>query len=197
MINFALAVFFLIITPGPGVLSTAGIGAAFGWGTGLKYIFGLFLGTNLVAIAVITGLSVWVISNPVLRLSLLSLSSIYLLFLAFKIATAGKEMTFSSPNSKPGVLAGFLLQPINPKAYVVNTILFSGFVLFPDKIHLEIFLKLLILNTIWIIIHVFWLFLGLSLNKLNLGPKATHRINFTLALFLVFVVVLAVVSAIK
>ena len=31
MLQFALAVFFLLITPGPGVLTTAGIGAAFGY----------------------------------------------------------------------------------------------------------------------------------------------------------------------
>ncbi len=30
MLIFAAAVFFLIITPGPGVLSTAGVGSAFG-----------------------------------------------------------------------------------------------------------------------------------------------------------------------
>ncbi|MEC8551875.1 MAG: LysE family translocator, partial [Pseudomonadota bacterium] len=31
MLTFAAAVFLLIVTPGPGVLSTAGVGAAFGW----------------------------------------------------------------------------------------------------------------------------------------------------------------------
>ena len=30
MLTFALAVFLLIITPGPGVLSLAGVGAAYG-----------------------------------------------------------------------------------------------------------------------------------------------------------------------
>jgi threonine/homoserine/homoserine lactone efflux protein len=31
MLTFALAVFLLIITPGPGVLLLAGVGAAYGW----------------------------------------------------------------------------------------------------------------------------------------------------------------------
>ena len=55
MLTFALAVFLLIITPGPGVLSTAGVGAAFGWRQGLYYVGGLCAGTNLVALAVIQG----------------------------------------------------------------------------------------------------------------------------------------------
>ncbi len=57
MLTFALAVFFLIITPGPGVLSVAGVGSAFGSGPGARYIAGLFVGTNLVALAVVSGMA--------------------------------------------------------------------------------------------------------------------------------------------
>ena len=35
MLTFAAAVFLLIVTPGPGVLSTAGVGAAYGFRAGL------------------------------------------------------------------------------------------------------------------------------------------------------------------
>ena len=51
MLSFAAAVFFLIVTPGPGVLSTAGVGSGFGFRAGLAYVGGRFLGTNLVALA--------------------------------------------------------------------------------------------------------------------------------------------------
>ena len=57
MLTFALAVFFLIITPGPGVLSVAGVGSSFGSGPGARYIAGLFVGTNLVALAVVSGMA--------------------------------------------------------------------------------------------------------------------------------------------
>ena len=40
MIIFVSAVFLLILTPGPGVLSLAGVGAAFGWRQGIKYLIG-------------------------------------------------------------------------------------------------------------------------------------------------------------
>ena len=51
------AVILLLLTPGPGVLSTAGVGSAFGPWRGILYVTGLFLGTNAVAVAVISGLS--------------------------------------------------------------------------------------------------------------------------------------------
>ena len=49
MLAFALAALLLLITPGPGVMSLAGVGAAFGTRPGLAYMSGLCLGTNLVA----------------------------------------------------------------------------------------------------------------------------------------------------
>ena len=57
MLLFLLAVFFLLATPGPGVLSTAGVGAAYGRAAGHRYVAGLCLGTNLVALAVVSGVA--------------------------------------------------------------------------------------------------------------------------------------------
>ena len=89
MLTFAITVFLLIVTPGPGVLSTAGFGAAYGYKKSLRYVFGLFLGTNLVFLAVATGLIAILLSIPSLRIFLLILSTFYLFYLASKIALAG------------------------------------------------------------------------------------------------------------
>ena len=78
MLTFTLAVFLLIITPGPGVLSLAGVGAAYGWRQGFRYLFGLFLGTNLVCFAVISGLATAVLADTIIRTMLLIISVVYL-----------------------------------------------------------------------------------------------------------------------
>ena len=54
MFTFSVAVFFLIATPGPGVLSAAGVGAAFGYKSGMAYVTGLFIGTNLVCFSCVS-----------------------------------------------------------------------------------------------------------------------------------------------
>ena len=195
MINFALAVFFLIITPGPGVLSVAGVGAAFGYKSGLRYILGLCLGTNLVALAVVTGLATIVLSNYALRMILMVCSSSYLLFLAYKIASRGADISFLRSEQKPGVLAGFLLQLVNPKAYAVNTAMYSGFIIYPSSIAFEVGIKFIIMNLIWFPIHLFWLFLGTYLKSLNLPSKLQIKINFLMAVALVIVVFLALFSS--
>ena len=92
MLTFALAVFLLIATPGPGVLSTAGVGSAFGWRPGLSYVTGLWAGTNLVSLAIITGLAAILCSVPIVRTLLLFASSGYLRYSALRPETAGSNM---------------------------------------------------------------------------------------------------------
>ncbi len=195
MINFAVAVFFLIITPGPGVLSVAGVGAAFGYRSGMKYIVGLCLGTNMVAIAVVTGLATIVLSNYPLRLALMISSSSYLIFLAYKIVMSGTTVSFSRSERKPGIIAGILLQLVNPKAYAVNTAMYTGFLIYPNNIALEIGVKFAIMNLIWFPIHLFWLFLGVYLKSLNLSSKLQFKINALMSLALILVVILALFSS--
>ncbi|MDJ0628193.1 MAG: LysE family translocator [Rhodobacter sp.] len=195
MLEFIAATFLLIITPGPGVMSTAGMGAAYGFRPGLRYVLGLLLGQLVVIALVVSGLAAVILANPAIRTVLFAASTCYLLYLATRIAFAGTRIRFIEAQRKPGVMAGLLLQPINPKAYVVNTTLFSGFVMFPDAYWTEVAVKLVVLNLIWIPIHLAWLYAGVMLERLDL-PARTHRaINVAMALAMLGVVALAALSA--
>ena len=191
MLTFAAAVFFLIITPGPGVLSTAGVGAAFGAGAGARYVGGLFIGTNLVCIAIVTGLTAILFADDRMRTVLFFASLAYLFYLAMRIALAGSKISFIERAQPPGVTGGILLQAINPKAYVVNTTLFTGFQFLPNNYPLEIALKFLIVNAIWIPIHFAWLWAGISLRRMNLAHRTQRIINIVMALSMLLVVALA------
>lgn len=195
MITFAIAVLFLIGTPGPGVLSTAGVGASFGFRFGLRYVLGLFIGTNIVALGVITGLAAIVLSVPSVRWVLMTASVLYLLYLAARIAFAGSKIAFIEATVAPGIVAGLMLQAINPKAYAVNTSLFTGFPYAPESLVFETVTKLLIVNAIWIPIHLAWLWAGASLHRLNLSDTAQQRINYAMALAMLAVVILALLAS--
>lgn len=195
MLTFAAAVFFLIVTPGPGVLSAAGVGAAYGLRSGLRYVLGLFIGNNLVVLAVVSGLAALLLATPAMRIVLLALSTIYLLCLALRIALAGSQVAFIEARFEPGVIAGILLQPINPKSYAVNTALFSGFSIFPDALAAEVAWKLVILNAIWVPIHVAWVWFGEALRRLDLPQRTQRLINIAMASSMLLVVALAAMSA--
>ena len=195
MLIFVAAAILLIITPGPGVLSLAGVGSAFGFRAGLKYFIGLFVGNNLVGVFVISGVGALVLADPVTRTVLLVLSSIYLIYLASTIALSGSNIGFKGYTHKPDIKSGVLLQIINPKAYVVNSTMYSGFLLFENAYFLEVIIKVLIVNTIWIPVHFLWLYIGVFIKRLDLSLSIQRTINYFMAIAMVLVVVLSVIAA--
>lgn len=194
MLMFMSAVFLLIVTPGPGVLSAAGVGAAFGFRVGLRYVLGLFIGSNLVALVSISGIAAVLLSQPAVRIVLLVCSVAYLIYLAAKIAFAGSKIAFIEAQNVPGIRQGILLQAINPKAYSVNIAFFSGFAFIPDNLFLEASVKLALIAVLWIPIHLGWLYAGGVLHRLDLAEKTQRKINYAMAASMMVVVALAILS---
>lgn len=190
MLAFAGTLFLMISTPGPGVLTTAGIGSGFGWTAGLRFLTGLFIGTNLTAILVISGLSAVVLADPVIRTVLVWASIAWFFYMAAKIALAGAKIGFVAANRAPRLIDGIGLQLINPKAYVVNTLLFGGFA-FWDHSPAEYFVKFVIINAIWVPVHFAWLWAGVRVGQLDLAPGLQRAINIAMAVSLIVVVTLS------
>lgn len=194
MLEYIGATLLLIITPGPGVLSIAGVGSGYGFIAGQRFLWGLWLGNFLVGLAVIFGLKAVIFSVPYMPETLLGLSLAYLSYLAFKIAFAGSEIAFIKADRIPGFYDALTLQAINPKAYAVNATFFTTFNFWPEHFTEMILIKILIVNAIWIPVHFGWLYAGATLRKLNLPPFAQRVINIFMAVSMVIVVLLAVAS---
>lgn len=194
MLEFIGATLLLIITPGPGVLSIAGVGSAFGFLEGQRFLWGLWLGNFLVGLAVIFGLKAIIFNIPYLPESLLILSLGYLSYLAFKIAFAGSEIAFIKPKRIPGFFDALTLQMINPKAYAVNATFFTTFNFWPEQFTSMIVIKILVVNAVWIPVHFGWLYAGASLRKLDLPKNVQRGINVFMGISMVVVVILALVS---
>lgn len=194
MIEFAAACFFLLITPGPGVLSVAGVGSGFGYRAGFSYLWGLCAGNFLVGLAVATGLAAIIFSIPYVRVTLLVASIAYLTWLAAKIALSGSKVAFAAPSHAPGFRDGITLQAINPKAYAVNTTLFTGFAFLPASYPGEVLVKFMILNAFWIPIHFLWLGAGVKIKQLELPARTQRAINVAMALAMLAVVGIALLA---
>ncbi|MEM9197339.1 MAG: LysE family transporter [Pseudomonadota bacterium] len=191
MLSFALAVFLLMITPGPGVLSIAAVGSGFGLRRGLRYMAGLLMGSNIVAVAVMTGAAAVILAEPALRVLLSGLAALYLLWLAVRIASSAGRTQFSAATRAPGPVDGILLQLVNPKAYLVYLALFSGFAFLPEAPLQEGMIKLVLINLVWLPIHLAWLGLGIGLRRLAPSPTQQRRISLAMAIALVLAVVLS------
>lgn len=191
MVTFLAALLLILGTPGPGVLSLAGVGSAFGYGAGWRYGFGLFVGSNLVMLAAAMGLAALFVTNANFRLIFTILSTAYLFYLAAKIAFAGSKIAFIEASTPPGFWGAIALQVINPKAYAVGTFVFSNFPIWPENLFVEIVIKFVLLNVVWIPIHIIWMAAGVSLNRLDLAPKTQRIINMVMACAMLAVVGLA------
>ncbi len=195
MLAFAVAIFFLMITPGPGVLSLAGVGSAFGPRAGWSYGVGLFFGSNAVMIAAALGLAALLQTNDASRFVFIGLSTGYLLYLAARIALTGSKIAFIEAIRPPGIAGGVTLQAFNPKAYAVGAFVFSNFPMTPGNHAAEIAIKLVILNLIWVPIHIGWMYAGVGLHALNLAPASQRAINIAMAVAMLIVVALALRSS--
>ncbi len=190
--TFIAAVFFLLITPGPGVLSVAGNGAAYGFRAGAPYLIGVVLGSLIVMGMVASGLAALVFSAPYVREVLLAASLGYLLYLAFRIATSGGRVALIETAKPLGFWNGVTLSLINPKAYAVMTAVIGGFKFYPESAPIEFAIKLCVFSAMSFPIHFLWLGLGASLKKLPLSARQQRLINIAMAVSMLVVVGLAV-----
>ena len=194
MLSYALALILLMFTPGPAVLTAAGFGASYGFRRSIGFVVGCLIGVNLVLLAVVSGLAALLLSVPWLRVMLTAASMLFLLYLAARIAFAGVNLSFISSERPPGIWGGVFIQIVNPKAYAVITSVVLGFNYAPEALGFELITKILVANTIWIPMHLLWLWAGVRLHALNLSQRTQRLINAGMAGGLVLVVVLSGLS---
>ena len=181
MLTFALAVTLLMLTPGPAVLMIANIGVNFNFRKGLPFVLGVIIGANVVAVSVMLGIATIINTYTLLRLILLTISSIFIFYLAVKILMKNPEEQKTSNFTKINFYDGLILQILNPKNYIVQITLFSGFLIGDDNFILEAVIKLLIANMIWLPMHLVWLILGVRINKMQLSKKSLRILNMIMA----------------
>lgn len=194
LLAFVLASAALTGSPGPAVLSVAAAGAAFGLRRSLGYMAGLAAGMVLVITAVASGVTGLLLAvegaAPVAAL----LAAAYIVYLAWRIATAPPPQAAAPLATDPGEAAdarapsfggGVFLQLVNPKAYAAMTALFSGFVLLPGEPAWDALLKGALLIAIILPGNLAWALLGAALTRLTRRPAVHRAINLGFAALLV------------
>ena len=157
------------------------------------YLIGLFIGTNGVALLVVLGFKQFLFEIEGVELTFLFLSLSYLSFLSWRIATSDNKTGFKQSLKAPKSYEGIFLQFVNPKAYVVQGHLFVVLSLGISSYNAEIITKFIIVNSIWIPIHLLWLWLGISLKKWSLASKKQTLVNRGMGIALFAVVILSAI----
>ncbi|MBZ9708064.1 LysE family translocator [Mesorhizobium sp. ESP7-2] len=192
LLALLLAATVVMGSPGPATISVTAVGAAFGLRDSLCYAGGIVLGTTAVLLVVATGVMAALASMPKLAPLLVVASAAYILYLAFKIATAPPLAARAADASRPTWLAGFLLAVANPKAYVAIAAVFAGASSGAGDAGLRLWTKLTVLAVMIVVIHAAWLLAGAAFARYLRRPVASRIINLVFAATLVLTTVLAV-----
>ena len=184
MLALVLTSALVMGSPGPSMISLTAVGAAFGVRRSLGYLAGLVVGTTVVLLAVAVGVLSLLLPLPRVAPVLLGASAAYLLYLAFRVATA-PPLAGRQHAAAPSWIGGLLLAIANPKAYLAIAAVFAGSPLEPVA-------KAVVLTAMILVIHLVWLLVGASFARLLHDPASARIVNLLSAAALVGSVVLAI-----
>jgi threonine/homoserine/homoserine lactone efflux protein len=118
-IGFFLFAVVAAITPGPSNLIVTSTGAAVGILRGLPALAGVSVGMGLMIFVVALGLGSLVLGHPLIILLLKVSGAGFLLWLAWKIAIAGRS-DITIDKEPIGFWGAFAFQWVNPKSWLVS-----------------------------------------------------------------------------
>lgn len=172
------------ITPGPNNLLLTTSGANFGFMRSLWLMVGIMLGMQSILLLVAFGVGGLLLIYPALHITLKVLGSLYLLWLAWKVATAAYERLEmdAAPPEPVRLYQGGLLQFLNPKAWLMTLGAVTSFSLAGDQYYHSILIisgALLLVN---LVAGVIWLGFGTVIGRLLRSKKAWIIFNVSMGL---------------
>jgi threonine/homoserine/homoserine lactone efflux protein len=190
-----LAAFPLMGSPGPATMSLAGLGTAFGFRSSLSYLVGIIAGTTVVLLMIASGITALVLAQPMLLTALTIFAGLYILYLAWKIATAPVGPLATHSKHAPAFVPGFSLAIANPKAFAAIGAVYTGHTLVAHDLAVDTVYKLVALTLVIVIVNTAWLTFGATFSRILKNPVAGRAANILFATMLVLSVGFAMVSA--
>ena len=187
----ALAAFAFVssITPGPNNLMLMASGTNYGFSRTVPHLLGVSIGFTVMICLVGVGLMRLFDASPVTYLILKAFSVTYLLYLAWKIATAASpDSAKPAPGSdsrKPlTFFQAALFQWVNPKAWAMALTAISAYAPASQPV-LGILAVALVCGAINLPSITTWVVLGTQLRRFLDHPRKLRAFNITAALMLV------------
>ncbi len=172
------------VTPGPNNALLWASGIRFGFRRTARHVAGTALGMAALLLAVAAGIGVVLLALPGADLALKLIGSVYLLYLALRIASShGSDRTAVS---RPlGVLGGAAFQFANPKAWLFALAAVGTF-LPPDLAPVPAALAVAATSAVVILATAaLWAAGGAALNRIVENGRSQRAVSLALALLLV------------
>ena len=175
-ILFAMGLFALSmsISPGPVNMVTLSTGVNYGFWRTLPFVSGAAIGFTLLLAAIGLGISQLVERIPVLLDILAYFGAAFICYMGYRIATSTPSIELESHN-RPKFFQGFLLQWLNPKAWIASPSGVSGFGLADSYSMLFVFCGLYLVICYASVAS--WAYLGSRLSAVMVSESRIARFN--------------------
>lgn len=178
MFSFSLV---MSITPGPVNMIILTSGISYGVKRTIPYVSGATVGFTLLLLFIGLGFSRFIKAYPFFLTYLAIVSSLYIIYLGYKIAASKPELEISKI-ATPKFHEGFVLQWINPKAWIACV---SGASIFSSAESYDSFLTFTVIYFIVCYLSLgVWAVLGDKVSHLLKNHFRLRLFNFTMGILL-------------
>jgi threonine/homoserine/homoserine lactone efflux protein len=193
----AMAVFASVtaFTPGPNNIMLAASGVNFGFAHTIPHMIGVTIGFTVLLAVCATGLGLLVTTVPALLIVLKAACGIYMLWLAWKVATASVAGDEDKALKRPlTFFQAALFQWINPKALVVALSAIAIYVR-PDNRVVDALILLAVFTATTAGSVATWAGFGVGLRRFLKDPMHARIFNVAMALLLIASIIPIVTGA--
>jgi threonine/homoserine/homoserine lactone efflux protein len=171
------------ITPGPNNLMLMASGANFGFLRTIPHMLGVGLGFVLMVILVGIGLAQIFDSYPIAHTILKVVSVIYMLYLAWKIATAAPAAKGDQTGTPMTFLQAASFQWVNPKAWTMAITAVTVYT--PDTALVSILIVAAVFGAINLPCVSLWTVLGQQMARILTNTTRLRAVNISMAALLI------------
>ncbi|CQI88782.1 ABC transporter [Yersinia rohdei] len=172
------------ITPGPNNMLLTSAGANFGFRRSIWLMLGIMLGMQSMLLMVAFGVGSLILVYPSIHFILKVLGSLYLLWLAWKVATSAYEKLETNlvPPKPLRLYQGWLLQFLNPKAWLMGLGSVASFSLAGAQYNHSIVMISFGMFMVNLVAGIIWLGFGTLIGRLLSSRRAWFTFNISMGL---------------
>lgn len=178
--GFILFATVAAFTPGPNNVMLTASGANFGLRRSMPHILGVTLGFGALVMAGGFGLAALLATMPQIHTALKLAGTAFLLYLAWKIATAGRagEQSVGTPIT---FWQAAIFQTVNPKGVTVLASSIAAYTTNPANVLNELLVMVAVFCTVTLAATITWCAFGTMLGRMISSDTTLRRFNITMA----------------
>lgn len=189
MLGFNLAgymIFALVtsITPGPNNYLLFSYGKKYGFKDSYYLMLGIFVGFLVLLYASGYGITGLITANKTIEIILKITSSIWLFYLAVVLSKLNSNVSEAS-DFQAGFYKGFLMQFVNPKAWIMAITGAGAFLPHLNNIHLNVFIFSFTFGLVGIPCMIVWILFGDIISKVLKSERANRILGIILFLLMI------------